>query len=169
MNKEKMDVSIFHKEPKRQIVSGWVVNVHDALNFDIDLSLTPKQRHSFRHVITNEYEYKEKSSGEDTKIGVAYRCRLKGIQLLSNRDSYRETESQIKKTKRDMKQMIDRCDGWVVVFIDTYDIYNRLLIDLIDPALFPEYIKPYKDILFERYPHIFTEYSPHHNKKKNKY
>lgn len=163
-----MAVSISHKIPKRQIVSGWVVNVHDALNFDIDLSLTPKQQYSYRHVITNEYEYKEKSSGEDKKIGKAYRCRLKGIQLLSNRGGYRENDSDIKRAKRDMTHMIDRCDGWVVVLIDTYDVYNRLLIDLIDPALFPEYIKLYKDVLFERYPHLFITYISQHTNRKKK-
>ena len=153
------------------VVSGYVVNVHDAINFDIDLSFTPAQRYTYRHVITNEYEYKEESSEEEGKLGKAYRCRVKGIQLSSS--SYRGTREKtasMKKATTDMEQMINRSNGWVVCAIDSADVYNRLLVDLIDPALFPEKYVSYRDMLFARYPSLFTEYipQPHSPKRRRK-
>lgn len=148
-------------------VAGWVVNVHDAINFDIDLSLNHRQKRKYRHVITNDYEYREKSSGEDNKVGKTYRCRLKGIQLSSYRSS-RGCSNALERATRDMKQMIDRCDGWVVCVIGGIDVYNRLLVDLIDPALFPIYYKSYSSMLFDRHPKIFTKYKPHLHNNNNK-
>lgn len=150
-----------------------MVNVHDAINFDIDLSFTPAQKYQYRHVITNEYEYKELSSGEERKSSKAYRCRLKGIQLTAQRGS-KEDNTTMKRATKDMVQMIDRCDGWVVCVIDTVDVYNRLLIDLVDPALFPEYYRSYRSMLFERYPDLFKKYipqrrSPHSQKRREKH
>lgn len=161
-----MALSVYRNSSERNVVSGYVVNVHDAINFDIDLSFTSTQRYQYRHVITNEYEYKEKSSEDERKSGKAYRCRLKGIQLISHRS--KESDQLMRKAIKDMIQMINRCDGWVVCVIDGADVYNRLLIDVVDPALFPEYYRSYREVLFKRYPNLFTKYIPQHKSYKRK-
>lgn len=151
----------FSKET-REILPGFVVNVHDAINFDIDLSFTPSQRYHYRHVIQNDYKYKEEASDEAIKSGKAYRCRLKGIQLSSSHKVHGKSVTMSKATT-DMEHMIDRSNGWVICVIDSVDVYNRLLIDLIDPALYPEKYASYSELLFTGYPQLFTKYVPQHH------
>lgn len=153
-----------------KIVPGFVVNVHDAINFDIDLSFTSQQRHRFNRVIKNEYQYKEESIPSNSKIGKAYRCRLKGIQLTSsynNRGKFKE--QTMKKAKKVMERMINRSNGWVICLINGVDIYNRLLVDLIDPGLFPDKYVSYRDILLSDFFKLFSRYVPYHESSKERH
>jgi len=153
----------FSKETP-DILPGFVVNVHDAINFDIDLSFTSSQRYHYRHVIQNDYKYKEEASDEAIKNRKAYRCRLKGIQLSSSsHKGGRGKSNTMAKATTDMEHMIDRSNGWVICVIDSVDVYNRLLIDLIDPALYPEKYASYSELLFAGYPHLFSKYVPQHH------
>ena len=143
-------------------VPGYIVNVHDAINFDIDLFLTPQQRVQYRHVITNEYQYKEESSTEEVKIGKVYRCRLKGIQVSDH--ASRKTKSELYVASQDIIQMTDRSNGWIICVIDSVDVYNRLLVDLLDPVT----CESLKDFLFHQYESLFTEYIPHIPEEKRR-
>jgi len=152
-----------------KVVPGFVVNVHDAINFDIDLTLTTQQLHRFSRVIHNEYQYKEESG--DCKVGRAFRCRLKGIQL-SNSYAHRNksrSQTMMSKATKTMKRMIDRSNGWIICVVSEVDVYNRLLVDLIDPGLFPEKYVSYRDILLSQYSKLFSKYVPYHESSSERH
>lgn len=171
-----------HKNGERSIEShlivGFVVNVHDPLNFDIDLLLTRDQEKQYQSIIKNEYKYHDETD-QQIKSSYAYRCRLRGIgsrlsivnnnksSNYSNRTSTsnsknnkfinnKSNDSNYKKDQKMMKwkletkraniainRIIDRLNGWVFVSIFESDMYNRLLIDLINPITNEE-ISPLK-------------------------
>lgn len=144
-----------------KIVPGFVVNVHDAINFDIDLTLTPQQLNRFSRVIHNEYQYRDELG--NSKVGRAFRCRLKGIQLSNCYPRRNKSRSQsMKNATKTMKRMINRSNGWIICGVSEVDVYNRLLVDLVDPALFPEKYVSYRDILLSEYPKLFLKYVPYH-------
>jgi hypothetical protein len=61
-------------------IIGYVVNLHDPLNYDIDLcglDETLIQRYST--IIQNTYSYKDEEG--HSRTGTTYRCRLKGIGI----------------------------------------------------------------------------------------
>lgn len=116
-------------------VLGFMVNVHDATNFDIDLTLPSHLLERYKSVISNKYTYQDLDpeifeSGKDfvtnPKEGLAYRCRLRGIGIKQS-DGNEWKGSQI---CVDIKQLIDRTDGWVSCTLCDIDVYQRLLVDI---------------------------------------
>lgn len=179
-----MDVCTFlsHiQDPK--VVVGFVVNIYDAINLDIDLFLTEYQEKQHKDAIITNYEYKDYNSRtfEDqnlqtppglilppTQKGKAYRCRLKGIRQKSsssNTFSYSEVNILNSRAKKDMTQIINRTNGWVLCTISKMDNYHRLLVDVLDPGLYPKYHFSYIQILLYKYPLIYGKYNNHHKTK----
>ena len=136
---------------------GYVVNVHDAVNFDIDLLLPDELITRYQNVITNQYTY---SRGNEEVTGTTFRCRLKGIGINNQivrrnpTSSYDEIDSSLRRrnyetSKRrpnrkilspalreatiSMIRQFDRFNGWVLCTISDVDVYRRLLITLYDP------------------------------------
>lgn len=121
-------------------VQGFIVNVHDATNFDIDLDIIPELHERYRDVISNQYTYQD--LGEDfvqnphlsqlrvtPEIGTTYRCRLKGIginQLSSSEHAWKSSQMCV-----DVRQLIDITDGWVTCTLSDVDVYQRLLVDIV--------------------------------------
>lgn len=121
-------------------ISGFIVNVHDATNFDIDLDIVPELHERYRDVISNQYTYQD--LGEDflenpdmnrlkitPEVGTTYRCRLKGVginQLPSSEHTWKSNQMCV-----DVKQLIDRTDGWVTCTLSDIDVYQRLLVDIV--------------------------------------
>jgi hypothetical protein len=171
------------------IVVGFVVNIYDAINMDIDLFFSSSQIQKYKNAITVTYKYKDyvskenkppglnvsQRTGQQEKVftypeiqrGLAYRCRLKGIQPKHGATNA-EKELLHYRAKKDMKYIIDRTNGWVLCTISKMDTYNRLLIDLLDPGLYPKYHFSYIQILLHKYPVIFTKYSSSTNKMNKK-
>jgi hypothetical protein len=133
------------------LMPGYVVNIHDAINIDVDVFLPRDYRLQYRHVITHTYKYQEELE-ETIKIGQAYRCRLKGIQV----SEYQRRHPHLSRAKMDLEKMVNRSNGWIVCRIHMADIYNRLLIDILDPITGENFV----DLLFHHYPVIFTKYEP---------
>lgn len=121
-------------------VKGFIVNIHDATNFDIDLELPPNLHEKYSTVISNQYIYKElgdnwarlsnvsELNSVNPEIGTTYRCRLKGIGI-----SQMSSPAHIWKSNKmciEIKQLIDRADGWVTCTLSDIDIYQRLLVDI---------------------------------------
>lgn len=121
-------------------VKGFVVNVHDATNFDIAFDILPEIHERYQDVISNQYTYQD--LGEDFlinpdmnrlieskhKIGTTYRCRLKGIGINQSSSS-----SYIWKSNQmciEVKKIFDRSDGWIICTLSDIDIYQRLLVDI---------------------------------------
>jgi len=141
-------------------VIGFVVNVHNATNYDIDLILPQHIHDKYKTVIINKYSYNEVDADlnikNEVKYGSTYRCRLKGIginydnhhlNLANNISVFDGAKSHpLQKEKQstahlnnysltiDIKQLIDRTDGWVLCKISDIDVYKRLLVEIIVPT-----------------------------------
>ncbi|CAH6420601.1 Hypothetical protein HVR_LOCUS1233 [uncultured virus] len=121
-------------------VTGFIVNVHDATNFDIDLEIPPELHEKYRDVISNQYTYQDLGmdflENPDLNrlkikpvVGTTYRCRLKGVginQLPTSDHTYKSNMMCV-----EVKQLIDRTDGWVTCTLSDIDVYQRLLVDIV--------------------------------------
>jgi len=129
----------YHRMPEIFNVKGFVVNVHDPINFDIDFELSQKTLSMYSSVISNNYNHKDldenynvenvlSNSGET--IGTAYRCRLRGIAV-------NQTASSAWKNNQlavEIKHLLDRSDAWVICTLSDIDGFKRLLIDIVIPT-----------------------------------
>ena len=121
-------------------VTGFIVNVHDATNFDIDLDIIPELHEKYRDVISNQYTYQDLDDdfleNPDVnklrltpEVGTTFRCRLKGVginQLPTSEHTWKSNQMCV-----NVKQLIDRTDGWVTCTLSDIDVYQRLLVDII--------------------------------------
>jgi len=117
-------------------ITGFVVNIHDATNFDVDLDMSEELHKKYQDVISNQYTYMDLDdnflnikSNNINQIGKTYRCRLRGVgvnQLSAN--NYHWKMNQI---YMEIKQLIDRTDGWIICTLSDIDIYHRLLVDIV--------------------------------------
>ena len=93
------------------MVMGYVINVYDALNYDIDFPYVDKtQCKILSQAIQNDYMYKNimKDGALSNEMrGCSYRCRLNGIEM--NAKTY--NRKHIKMYTHDIKQWVDRVDG----------------------------------------------------------
>lgn len=146
--KPRLTIDIPSEQSKKiENIVGYVVNVHDVLNFDIDLWLTPEQRRKYSGIIVNSYQYIDETEGV-AHTSLTYRCRLRGIGS-SSRKSFRETPRafsfQFQKVFQEVKYNINRQNGWVLVNIFDVDVYRRLLVEIYDPVT----RKNIKDVLMQ--------------------
>jgi hypothetical protein len=121
-------------------VKGYIVNTHDPTNYDIDFEMTPELRDRYNDVITTTYTYKDMPDdfltnpdleGIDNippKVGTAYRCRLRGVGI--NQTPIRNHKWKMSQACVDIRQLIDRSDGWVVCTLTDVDVYRRMLVDI---------------------------------------
>ena len=122
------------KLPEVGNVRGYVVNVHDTANLDIDLDIPTTNLENYSGVSCKNYTYNEYVNDEYSpechvkKEGVAYRCRLRGLGASRSSRKYSIFRRKVLCTK--VKQMIDRADGWVSCNLSDIDIYKRLLVDV---------------------------------------
>jgi hypothetical protein len=122
-------------------IIGFIVNVHDATNFDIDLDISPNIHEKYGDVISNQYTYRDintdffeihdlnKSTQIESSIGTTYRCRLRGVginQLSQQIHTWKSNQMCV-----EIKQLIDRTDGWITCTLSDIDVYQRLLVDII--------------------------------------
>lgn len=108
------------------MIEGFVVNTYDALNYDIDFPYIDKHDKRLKNIIANHYAYKNMNDLTINIQSQSYRCRLNGIEI--NSKTY--NRKQIKLYSYDVKKMIDRYDGQILLSIRGCDIFNRLLIDI---------------------------------------
>lgn len=121
-------------------VIGFIVNVHDATNFDIDLEISPELHEKYGDVISNQYTYQDfnnnffefstlsKIKCINPCIGTTYRCRLRGVginQLPQHLHTWKSNQMCV-----EIKQLIDRTDGWITCTLSDIDVYQRLLVDI---------------------------------------
>lgn len=118
-------------------VNGFIINVKDAINFDIDLEIPPEFKQLYENVIIQEYTYKNLDSinsfWSERIHGKAYRCRLNGIGTTNHKDCKSRNSETIKQNRNvfiDVKRFIDRADGWVNCTLTDIDIHGRLLIEM---------------------------------------
>ena len=176
-------------------VIGFVVNVHNATNYDIDLILPQHIHDKYKTVVINKYSYNEVDDDlnikNEVKYGSTYRCRLKGIGINYDNHNLNLTNNTVKCTEDlkcteeldnsfkkdsqksdnlsnysltiDIKQLVDRTDGWVLCKISDIDVYKRLLVEIIVPttedinlkSLILNKMKNYHKPLY--YPYVFKQ------------
>lgn len=127
----------YHRMKSVSDVRGFVVNIQDATNFDIDLDVSADIHERYREVISNHYTYKDmppdyysrpdlaKAMALPPKVGTTYRCRLKGIGINPNNESWRVTKAFCEVIK-----LLNRSDYWVTCTLSDIDVYERLLVDI---------------------------------------
>lgn len=109
---------------------AYIVNIYDPTNFDIDLgdNINPIV---YNDVHKSEYhysEYDENKIGEYvSKVGKTYRCRLRGVTVPK---AIKDDKWKYNKLTIDVKKMVDRADGWVVLTLGDIDVYSRILVDM---------------------------------------
>lgn len=118
-------------------IVGFIVNIYDGINFDIDLHIPKDMINNYSTVITDNYTYKNLSceyfiNGDldsNNFEGIVYRCHLRGIGINKNTNNIHK----VNLLTNYVKKIIDKSDGWVICNISDIDVYNRLLVDIIIP------------------------------------
>lgn len=144
-----MNNNKYQRMPEIHNIIGFVVNVHDPTNFDIDFEISDELHEKYKYVISNKYTYQDINlpginsndisdinvmrnsleNNDTPKIGITYRCRLRGIginQLTPHIHTWKRNQLCV-----EIKQLIDRTDGWIICTLSDIDIYRRLLVDVI--------------------------------------
>jgi len=127
-------------------VIGFIVNVHNATNYDIDLFLPNNIHEKYKNVIINKYSYNEVDDNmnieKTIKNSYTYRCRLRGVGINSLTNPTDLSNNGVKPhclknyyLTIDIKQLIDRTDGWILCNISDIDVYKRLLVEIIVPTM----------------------------------
>lgn len=111
----------------KKIYAGYVVNVYNLLNYDIDLPLD-----DYKNIIMNQYTYQ--CVHDDIHLGQmitsqSYRCRLNGL-LIADKNNKKKKHSYT----YEINKLINLVDGWVQCHVVGVDIFNRLLVDIIIPV-----------------------------------
>lgn len=120
-------------------IRGFIVNIHDANNFDIDLKIPYEYINRYKDVVSNRYFYKdlpsdfldnpdiEKIGLTEPTTGKTFRCRLRGVGI--SQKPVPQWKSHV--MTQHVRQLTDRTDGWVVCTISDIDVYRRLLVDIV--------------------------------------
>lgn len=148
----------YHRYSPINGLLGFIVNVHDAVNYDIDFRFNKEQQHRYSDVINNVYFYRDllessasdnpqpqtESTDEQDSEGaetgeyssIAYRCRLRGVGIEGHEKGKTRTKSQRHNanSKLAVMRLIDRTGGWVICNVSDVDVYNRLLVDIFVPV-----------------------------------
>lgn len=103
---------------------GFVVNVWDPLNYQIDLPINPELEKKIFH---EKYKYVD-PPGVELKEGKVFRCRLRNIKKINVLNV-----QKTKELEREMENRISRLNGWVLCEPFHIDTYHRLIVDLYDP------------------------------------
>lgn len=123
-------VELFRNETIKS--RGFVVNVKDPINFDIDFKLSPENRRKLTKAKTRNYMYDEYINYElssEKSFGETYRCRIYDVRVNKKELSIIKKLNVFEK----VRNHLDDCDGWVVCEIYGIDAFGRLLVDLFFP------------------------------------
>lgn len=137
---------------------GFVVNIESVFNFDIDYDFDDETRKRFSRVFGLEYSY---SDQDGFNIGIAHRTRLRGVTMKKNIGyKHKKLASQ---ALVELKNIINRCGGFIRYEIDSIDVFNRFIVNLYDPITG----QCLNDILLQpKYSAIFKVYHPKNNSIK---
>lgn len=128
----------YEKHPWER-VSGFVVNVYDAINLDIDLELTSELKTRYGNVYVNKYDYvdvgvaidnilSDRVRSEEQITSNTYRCHLYGLKL------HRELRGSTRQPYAIAKMWLARTQGNVVVEVGDIDVFSRILVKVYDPV-----------------------------------
>lgn len=140
-------------------VMGFIVNIYDSVNFDIDIPLQDKER--YKNVYQAPYTCIDLDNSQfvEPVQRIAYRCRIEGVSIDRNESNDSELKENnyriVREANYKIKQRIMLCNSWVLCKIGAIDYYNRILIKIYDPIT----SKSLTEDIFAEYPNVFSEYS----------
>lgn len=141
--------------PRSGKFRGYVINVYDPVNYDIDIHFDPDTNNKYKDVFKSYYTCISLDS-KDTENRLplqrpAYRCRVKGISM-ERRDI---NEKTVRNATNDINKKIYLFNGWVDCYVNDIDYYNRILVELYDPITGESLTD---DIFYQKYPELFSQY-----------
>lgn len=141
-----------------KVYIGFVVNVFNAVNYDIDI---------FNGEPENDTDYHGVYTFDDGEgiisRGKTYRCRMYGV--LKRRGSGRNDEAN--RVMNIIKHIINKTNGWVMVKYFGRDKFDRILVELYNPIngeCFNEVVRNYNNIYFP-----YSDKSENENTYSRKY
>lgn len=170
-NSKNQKIQKYQKLKKINNIKGYVVNIHDAINFDIDLDLDNNLKQKYKNVIQNKYSYKKLNQNIIFNLDLeqinylnliksnTYRCRLRGIGINQySKNNFNNTNHQNYIMTILVKKIINMSNGWIICHLTDIDIYQRLLIDIYIPnmninlsSFLLNQMKKYEDPIFYEY------------------
>lgn len=147
---------------------AYVVQVHNAVNFDLDLENLPQDL--LDGIEPKKYAYVEKEEDRSDlykhRDGRVYRCRVQHLSRVPG-----STQQDFNEAQRHIVRRIDKLDGWIYVrpvmnsatrglALDSYD---RILVDIFDP-LTSENIAEW---ILATFPGVIQRYTPHNGPSRN--
>lgn len=167
----------YTKHKPTENILGFLINLHDPVNMDIDLFLPDELKSRYHNVIMSSYTYYDTPSTYSSSLskdddhipeirnGVSYRCRWRDIAVTPGR--YRSSKTQGQKFRRtyaELMRQFCKQNNFVSVTVSDVDIYQRLLVDIFDPVSGMNL----KDIhLREGNEEVFTTYASKINRSRN--
>lgn len=139
-----------------QKISAYIVNVHDALNFDIDLTIPNVDKYS-NNLNYIKYEY---LNNENVLChSNTYRCRLQGINMIDKRNSFNNITYKHDKIAANIEicNIVNYYDGWVDISINKIDKYKRLLVNVYI-IVEDDIVQDLTSYLLEKYANIYEKY-----------
>lgn len=124
-------------EKIRQKFPGFIVNIHDVANLDIDIELPPEILERYDGVIRKSYQYVEYCDDEilttgfsEPRLGRALRCHLKGVGVNKNLSKERDFNRSMNLIKYEIEHLLNQNNWMVNCHVFDIDIYSRLLVDV---------------------------------------
>lgn len=113
---------------------GYLVNIYDPLNYDIDLELSQEQMNILAKAEKKYYTFKEydKNLNYSVKTNSIYRCRISQIGV--DRKKYKNIRSH--PVVYNLRNLFNNFNDWVICKILGVDEFNRVLVNIF---LFKEY------------------------------
>lgn len=135
------------RQPDRRYVrleeittTGYVANVKNCVNMDIDLNLSPEQEERYQNCIINYYQYSmiNPATLDEGPVmqGRTYRVRLKGIATASNKQLGKSSKvkNQMSLAVQAINHIKMLTSGHFICVVSDIEVYNRILVELFDPV-----------------------------------
>lgn len=133
---------------------GFITQVYDSANFDIDIDMPSEVRDSYKDVYAKGYIAIDMDEPRvSSKRLKSYRCRIRGIVVDKNRrDRNSTTSARLALAKIERRAKL--YNSWVLCYVNEIDQYNRILVELCDPITG----ESMTDDIFEEHPEVFKKY-----------
>ena len=136
---------------------GYITNIYDPANYDIDIQFDEDTKSKYQHVFKSLYTAIDL---DDTppispKRLESYRCRVKGVTIIRpNYKNNKPIDYPMKNATTDINKKVFLFNSWVDCDVSDIDFYNRILVKLYDPITG----ESLTDDVFDKYPTLFSKY-----------
>lgn len=152
-------ISSYRKLNRHGPFQGFITQVYDSANFDIDIELDDDTKQKYDEVFKNGYIAIDMDADHVTsERRRAYRCRVKGVVVDKGRRDHSANISA-RQAANKIEKKVKLYNSWVTCYVNEIDQYSRILVDLYDPITG----ESMTDQIFSEHPDVFTKYvKPEH-------